>query len=364
MQTKLYSQSFAPDRMIQTSSRLRRYLTSGYALLIVYASLSPFTGWREQGLEFSAVLAAPLRQTYTPFDATVNLLAYLPFGLLLGLALRTRFNTAWSVLLATVGGILLSATMEYAQMYLPMRTSSNFDLLTNGSGTLAGALLAASIAPSMWFALLTHWRQRLLRAGSGMDFGLTLVALWMFAQINPSLPMLGNIFISGTARQPFIPAPVESFSWIESIAVALNSLTLGCLLLTLLHRRRHAVTGLLLVLCAVALIKFIAAALLMKSWALLLWLNSEAMLGIFSGLLLLIATTRLPTAWIPWCAATAALSYLFLAYGIMDSSSPSSAMRLYNWKEGHLLTYNGLSQTILLLFPLLMLGYLRHIRKH
>jgi len=137
----------------------------------------------------------------------------------------------------------------------------------------------------------------------------------MFAQINPSLPMLGNIFISEAARHLFSAMPAEPFSWLESMAVALNLLTLGCLLLTMLHQRRHAVIGLMLMLSAVALVKFIAAALLLKSWALLLWLNSEAMLGIFAGLLLL-----------------AALSYLGLAHGMLNSGTPLSTMRLYHWK--------------------------------
>jgi len=348
--------------VIQSSARLRRYLTIGYTLLIVYASLSPFTGWRNQGLEFSAVLTAPLWQTYSPFDAIVNLLAYIPLGLLLALAMHERVGAVWNVVLATLGGMMLSTTMEYVQMYLPVRTSSNFDLLTNSSGTLVGALLAVSIAPSAWFALLAHWRQSLIRPGKTVDFGLALIALWMFAQINPSLPMLGNIFISEAARHPFSAMPTEPFSWLESMAVALNLLTLGCLLLTLLHQRRHAVIGLMLVLCAVALVKFIAAALLLKSWALLLWVNGEAMLGIFTGLLLLAAATRLPNTLISWFAALAALSYLGVAHGMLNSGTPSSTMRLYHWQEGHLLTYNGLSQVILLLFPLLMLGYLWCIR--
>jgi hypothetical protein len=33
-------------------------------------------------------------------------------------------------------------------------------------------------------------------------------------------------------------------------------------------------------------------------------------------------------------------------------------MRLYQWHFGHLLNYNGLSQTVMLAFPLLLLGYL------
>jgi VanZ family protein len=346
------------------SVHLSRYLTVGYVLLIVYASLSPFTGWREQGLEFSAVLTAPLWQTYTPFDAIVNLLAYIPLGLLFALATYSRFSAGGSVLLSTLAGILLSGTMEYIQMYLPVRTSSNLDLLTNSCGTLMGALLGMRIAPSGWFSLLAHWRQILIRSGDNVDFGLALVFLWMFAQINPSLPMLGNIFITEAARHPFPDMPAEPFGWLASMAVALNLLTLGCLLLTLLYQRRHAIIGLILVLFIVALGKFLAAALLLKSWALFLGLNSEAMLGVFTGLLLLVAATRLPSRLLSWCASFSVIAYLGLVHGTLKSGTPSGTMQLYHWREGHLLTYNVLSQYILALFPMLMLVYLWRIRRN
>ena len=337
---------------------LRSYLTAGYALFIVYASLSPFSGWQEQGLEFSAVLASPLLQTYSWFDAITNFLAYLPFGLLFGLTLRSRLSAEWSILLATLLGLVLSASMEYTQMYLPNRISSNFDLLMNGFGTLSGALLAVSIVPRAWFFYLMHWRFQLFQRGQGVDFGLALVVLWMFAQINPSLPMLGNVFITELARQPFVPPPIEPFSWLESAAVALNLLMLGTLLLTLLRSRRHAVAGLMLVLFAIALTKFIAAAVLLKSWALLLWLNSEAMFGIFIGVLLMAIIGWLARPFLMRVSALVAFSYLVLAHGVLGSGSPSAAMRLYQWHYGHLLNYNGLSQTVMLLFPLLLLGYL------
>ena len=349
----------APPRI-----RLRTYLAVWYALFIVYGSLSPFIGWQEQGLNFFVVLTAPLGQTYTWFDTVINLLAYFPFGLLLGLTLRTRFGTGWSLLLATLGGMALSATMEYAQMYLPSRISSNLDLLTNSISALAGALLAVSIAPRAWFALhLTRWRMRFFHTHASRDFGLALVALWMFAQVNPSLPMLGNVFISEVARPLFEVVHDEPFSWLESMAVALNLLMLGMLLLTLLRQRRHAVSSLLLVLFLVALAKFAAAAVLLKSWALLLWLNSEAMLGIFAGVLLLLAASWLPRMRLIWVAVFTSLAYVILANWVLDSGSPSAAMRLYQWHYGHLLNYNGLSQTVALIFPFLLLGYLWRVRK-
>ena len=94
------------------------------------------------------MLIAPLSQTYTGFDAVVNLLAYLPFGLLLVLTLHANLGTRRSVLAATAIGILLSTAMEYTQMYLPTRVSSNLDLLNNSASTFIGALLGARIAPS------------------------------------------------------------------------------------------------------------------------------------------------------------------------------------------------------------------------
>ncbi len=354
--------SFQPAPFL--SKRLGRYLIAGYALLIIYASLTPFSGWRDQGLSFFDVLASPLGQTYTLFDTITNLLAYIPFGLLLALSLHQHFGAGRSALLSVLGGVLLSVSMEYVQMYLPMRTSSNLDLLTNGSGTLLGAILALKIAPSAWLARLAQGRQDLVREGAAVDLGLALFILWMFAQINPLLPMLGNIFIGEAAKYPFQPASASPFNWPASFAVALNLLMLGCLLITLMRRRRHAMIALMIVLFAVAAVKFLAAVLLLKSWALLLWLNSEAMLGIMAGLLLLAFAARMSERMVSWCAALSALAYLVTGFWVLDSNAPqANVMRFYQWKEGHLLTYNGLSRYILLLFPLLMLGYLWHQRR-
>ena len=350
--------------IIETRARLRIWLTIGYALLIVYASLSPFTGWREQGLAFSDVLDMPLRLTYTAFDATVNLLSYLPFGLLVMLVLRARFGMLSSMVSGLCLGVLLSASMEYLQMYLPMRTSSNMDLLSNGTGTLIGVLLAAKMTSRTWFiAKLTYWRNGLFHQARETDFGLALLALWMFGQSNPTLPMLGNVFISEVAHQPFVKLPPAPFNWWESGAVTLNLLMLGALMLTLLRTQRNAATALLAILSVVAVAKFFAAALLLKSWALLLWINSEAMLGILLGMLLLLTILWLPRSAVISFGATIALIYIAIVNLVLDSNTPSAAASIYHWHYGHLLTYNGLAQTIALIFPLLLLFHLWRIWK-
>ncbi|MDH2917813.1 MAG: VanZ family protein [Sideroxydans sp.] len=346
-----------------TPARLRLWLLFGYCLFIVYASLSPFTGWRDAAFSFSEVLQQPLLQTYTGFDALLNVLAYIPLGLLLGLTLRARWGVLTSLLLACCLGLALSASMEFLQMYLPSRTSSNLDLLTNASGSFLGALLALSVI--RWTGLydaLAHRREQIFRQGKTMDFGLALLALWMFGQCNPSLPMLGNVFISALDHQPFAAMKSSPFDAWESIAVLLNLLMLGALLLTLLRNKNQLILILLALLGSVALLKFSTAAVLLKSSAILLWVNSEAMLGILLGSVLLVMMRTLNVVMLARVAALISLAYLLVAHGILDSGTPAAAMSIYHWHYGHLLNYNGLAQTITLAFPLLLLLHLWRVR--
>lgn len=337
---------------------LRGYLTAGYVIFIAYVSLTPLSSWKEQGLSFAEVLTAPLAQTFTGFDFTLNLLSYLIFGFLLASLLHHRWRPARVIAVTTASGMLLSVCMEYLQMYLPTRYSSNTDMLSNTLGALLGALLLFYLVRYRWNVRIRELHYKWFKHGRIFDFGLALIALWLFAQSNPSLPMLGSVFIREVARWPFDIVPASPFSWLECGEVTLNLLLTGILLSTLLRERRHTVNTLLLMLGALTLVKFIAAALLLKSWALLIWLDSEAMLGIAAGLLLLVALLRLPHLWLLLAGALAALLYLVLLQDLLLGNHPSTARRLYHWHYIHLLNYNGFSQLVILLFPLLMLAYL------
>jgi VanZ family protein len=109
--------------------------------LVVYASLYPFTNWRDQGLSPFAFLSEPLPRYWTGFDVGINLLGYAPLGFLLALAaLRSRSGrAAHAVSLAACVGALLSLSMETLQSYLPSRVPSNVDFALNGLGTWLGA---------------------------------------------------------------------------------------------------------------------------------------------------------------------------------------------------------------------------------
>jgi len=341
---------FAPRRAL-----LRRYLLACYVLMIVYASLSPFADWQAPTISFWQMLNEPLLRAYTAFDALTNWLAYLPFGMLLGLTLMLRHNLWRSLTLATLGAILLSGLMEYVQGFLPSRASAGIDVLTNTTGAFCGALVAGIIAPQAWFARITHWRLNLLQRGAAVDFGLALLLLWMFAQINPSLPMLGNVFL---AASPAIPSlPPQPFMLWGSLVVAVNLWLIGLLLFTLFRHRQHAIAALLLILSIVALGKFIMAAVLLKSWALMLWLNGEAMLGLLLGLGLLGASACLRSLPLLVLMILGAAGYLLLALEVLDSGAPSAAMQLYHWHYGHLRNLNRMAQIVSALFPLLLWLY-------
>jgi VanZ family protein len=337
---------------------LQRYLLTGYAAFIIYVSLSPLRGWHEQGLYFSDVLIAPLAQTFTWFDFILNFLSYFPLGLLLTYWLRKQLSTMQLLLLTTLTGLALSTLMEYAQLYLPARVSSNSDLLSNTLGTLAGSAFALKIMQYSWFIRISAWHDKCFKRGRLSDFGLALVALWAFAQTNPTLPMLGSVFVSEVARWPYDIVPASPFNWLESTEVALNLLLLGILLFTLLREIRYTFNALLLVLFCVILIKFVAAVMLLKSWALLLWLNSEAMLGMLAGLLLLAVVKRFRHSRILASGVLASIAYLLLIFDLFINSQPSAAMRIYHWHYIHMLNYNGFSQIAILLFPVLLLSYL------
>jgi VanZ family protein len=344
-------------------ARLRIWLALGYALFIVYSSLSPFTGWREQGLTFVEMLQVPLRMTYTSFDATLNYLSYLPLGLLVALALRARTGATLSILFGTAMGLSLSMSMEYLQLYLPTRFSSNTDIVSNTCGMFTGTLLAVGLAsrPRV-IERLELWRIKFFFQGKDMDFGLALLTLWIFGQLNPSLPLLGNVFISEVARQPFVTIPSQPFDGWESVAVTLNLLMLSTLLMTVLRKPRHVIASTFLVLSLVIVVKFVSAALLLRSWALLVWINSEAIFGMLLGISLIIIQLKLTRTGAIRVGGIITLSYLLIVNFVIDGNAPSAAMSVYHWHYGHLLTYNGLAQTILLVFPVLLVFHLWRVR--
>jgi len=110
-------------------------------LLVVYASLYPFEGWRVVGVSPFAYLSAAWPRYVTWFDLLLNVAGYLPFGLLAIAALRPNLRGFPAFVVAGAGAALLSLLLEAAQTYLPARFASNLDLLCNVIGAALGAAI-------------------------------------------------------------------------------------------------------------------------------------------------------------------------------------------------------------------------------
>ncbi|HRO61885.1 MAG TPA: VanZ family protein, partial [Burkholderiaceae bacterium] len=121
-------------------SHLAAWLFAWIAV-IVYVSLHPWSGWRVPGVPLLAFLSEPWPRYWTRLDLMMNLVAYLPLGLLGATWLARRLPTCAAALATMVGAGLLSCSLEALQTLLPARVSSLPDLLLNVAGAFIGALL-------------------------------------------------------------------------------------------------------------------------------------------------------------------------------------------------------------------------------
>ncbi|MCG3137225.1 MAG: hypothetical protein HJJLKODD_01068 [Phycisphaerae bacterium] len=108
------------------------------ALFILYVTTLPSIS---DNVRLSTTAPIPVVVSLT--DLVQNVLLYVPLGLAAGLALRRRrIRWRYSTLLALLMALMLSASAEAIQRFLPGRVSSSLDLLYNGSGTLVGVFIA------------------------------------------------------------------------------------------------------------------------------------------------------------------------------------------------------------------------------
>lgn len=337
-------------------THLTLYVTSGYVLLIVYASLYPLTGWHDSGGDPLAFVGAAWPRYWTGFDLATNVVAYLPFGFFCTAALRRRMAPLSAWLVAALLGGALSFVMELLQNYLPSRVSSNLDLGCNAAGALLGGLIGARWGSrALDDGRLARWRRRTMMHAYGADVGVLLIAAWLMTQLSPETLLFG----SGNLRQmldlppvqPFLP---ERFVTLEA-AIAASGLLAAGLIATLLLRRHARVLTSLLLLCAV-LIKTLAQALLMGPAAAVAWVTPGNAVGMAIGLAMWWAASFLV---FPLQRAVAALALLFATVMVnVAPENPYLLNMLHIWNPGQFLNFNGLTRLICSLWPFLALPWL------
>ena len=339
-------------------SALARYLLLAYALLIVYGSLHPFYGWRDQGAGAYAYLTGHLPRYITAFDLVTNLLAYMPLGFFALLALHPLLRGVPAFLAAGLAGCALSLNLEALQTYLPSRVPSNLDLATNGLGAFAGAGLALAFGVDLLSRGRMHaLRHRWFLDGHQYDLGLVLLGLWLFTQLNPETLLFGNGDLRG-----LLPAtsavlhPVEVFIQGEAAVAACNLVAIG-LFASCLTQDARPLRGLLLALLATALaLKTVAVGELLRAQHVFAWLTPGALLGLFGGVLVLMLAAALPRA-----ARRALSGVLLMASTVLVNLTPENpyfADALQQWPQGYFLNFNGVTHLVSLAWPFAALFYL------
>lgn len=340
------------------SSPLARYLLLAYALLLVYGSLHPFYGWRDQGAGAFAFLAGGLPRYITTFDLTTNFAAYLPLGFLALLALYPRLRGAPALIAAALAGCALSIALEALQSYLPSRIPSNLDVATNSLGAVAGSVMALRfgvglIGSGRIYALRHRW----FVSGAHYDFGLVLLALWMFTQLNPVTLLFGNGDLRGLLEPP--PAvlhPAAVFIQMEAAVAACNLVAIG-LFLSCLMQDRRPLRRLLLGLFAGALaLKTVAVGVLMKAQNVFAWMTPGALLGLGGGACILALALVLPRA-----ARRALAGLLLMGATVLVNLAPENPYfidALQQWPQGYYLNFNGVTHLVSLAWPFVALFYL------
>ena len=336
-------------------------LAALYAFAIVFASLQPFTPWLvpEADTPFWPFARWPLR--WTRFDVLANAIAYAPFGLFIALSPRRATPRARTAL-AFASGLVLSFAMETLQMFVPPRDASLVDLTANTLGALLGGMAGASLvrADRLRHALSAA-RYRLFLAGRLGDVGLALLVLWLVAQINPGIPLFAVTFdvdhvASVVAAVP--PAEDTAATLIEAAGSALQLVGVGLFLALLLRNRRYVGGAVLVLIGAALLAKGAAAMLVLKPAVWETWLKPGVSFGMASGLLVLLVTAFAPRPVQVAACATALLASLLLPVLMADVPSARAPVTLFSWRYGHLLNFNGLTQTVLLVWPVLAATWL------
>lgn len=330
---------------------LNLYIFLAYTLLIAYASLSPFTGWRVPEDEIFHFLGVWPRYI-TRFDILINIFAYLPLGFLAALSMpRLRGGTA--VVAATSIGAALSLSMETLQVFVPGRIASVLDLLTNTAGSLAGVALAQSLGSRSHFAQkLMRWRNHWFLPDRIADWGLVLLGLWLFIQANPSLPLMGVWSAQGLDTVP------ARFDMVLTASVLLNTLALGMLLSMLLQPAQSLWTVALTFLASCAAIKWLAAQALLKPEVLFQWLSAESLAGVCYAIVLLMLALRLQLRKRIWLITACLVAGIILTMSHAGDGLSAAVLRLFDWRHGHLLNFNGLTRLLAELWALLVLPYL------
>jgi VanZ family protein len=366
-----------------------------YALLLAYASLFPFEGWRwPAGAQWSELLPLQWPPWRSRFDEWSNLLGYVPLGMALFSALLAdRRMPTWAAgILSLLGGALLSYALEFVQHFIPGRFPSLRDWANNTAGVAVGVLLAALLHALGWLRAGQRWRQRWSAPHSAP--ALVLLFLWPLGLMYPTpfplglgqmgwleeLRELQRALAEMAAALPGLPAgwglppdqpllsgalDVQREAWVLATGLAAPCLLAG--VVTRAGWRRWLLAP---AVAAVAVgVMTLSTALNFGPDHALAWMTRLHIQALVATVLVCAALCLLGPR---WCALFALVALVMQVLLVADApSDPYYAASLQGWDQGRFIRFHGLAQLIGWVWPyatmvwlvMWMAGWRRRLRE-
>jgi hypothetical protein len=254
-------------------------------------------------------------------DLVTNVLVYVPLGLLVHRFLLTTVRGAVAAVFTIAAAFSLSLSMELLQVFLPTRTQSEFDLLTN---TLGGAfgVIAANLPGRQGRVAetLRQARSNWFVPGRLTDLGLFALAAWLFSRLMPLVPSLEvGKFEAALAPLASAIADPHSFNGWQALAETLSWAGIGLVAKSLVRPGKPAF----------AAVAIMSISLLFAQIPILgRQLRPEVLVGCGAGLLLagLLANANAKTR------ANLAFFLIFAGFCIAENIASSPGMLYpFNW---------------------------------
>ena len=352
-----------PSAHYARSSRLVAYLAVAYLLLVAYASLYPFSEWAAPNDEAARFLFAGWPSYIVASDVALNVLAYVPLGLLLTLLWMGHVPRWAAVALGVIAAMLLSLSIEFAQGYLPTRISSNVDVLTNSIGALWGAAAARVWGERRLLSGDLHrLRQQHFRTGASTDVAFVLLALWLLTQLNAEIRLFGN----GDLRhliphKPGMHYSAAAYLLVEAGVAALNFAGIAFLIGAIARSFAAAAVSVTALILTALMLKTIASMALFIPGNPGLWLTPGSVLGLVAGMMLWLPPARLSPVRSTRAAA------ICLAAGVLlvniAPENPYLVAALQIMQRGHFLGFNAMTGLLSSWWPFMVFAYVVFLKR-
>jgi VanZ family protein len=328
-------------------------------LLIGYVSLYPLVPLRAPA--DGAIVGFFTKPRFIPgFDLALNVLAYVPFGLLAGFRFR-EVRSARPIFRAVSLAAAMSFGFEACQLFIPHRVASIIDVLANAIGAGIGALAFVEPIHAVLTRPLGDMRERLFASGLWGDAGVILLALWLLAQLNPALPFFGagNIVAEG--------AHTYDAELLLVITVGLSSCGFALFVSTLMRATEGSLRATIVLLSVALWLKFAAGSVMLKPHFSAEWVSWGRVVGLIAGMVFFVPFRKLGRAARIYVAIVLMLAGTLFSKIFGSYDAIEEVLRFFNWPHGQLAGFATLTGYMHELWPfaalVFLIGYFFHARK-